>query len=87
MLRRTVHLATVVFWISVPLLGLVLIFPWLRIDWLQDALAVPLGTSAAFLLVLTYGPGYVSPASLSLGVERVVYFLALSFAAGTLLWE
>jgi hypothetical protein len=33
MLRRTVHLATVVFWISVPLLGLVVILPWLRIDW------------------------------------------------------
>ena len=80
MLQRTVHLATVVFWVSVPLLGMVLILPWLRIDWLQIALAVPGGASAALLLWLTYSPGYVSPASLSKDVDRVVYFLALFFA-------
>jgi hypothetical protein len=60
MLRRTVHLETVLFWASVPLLGMVLVLPWLRIDRLQDALAVPVGASAAVLLALTYSPGYVS---------------------------
>ena len=61
--RRIVNTATVVFWVSVPLLGMVLILPWLRIEWLQLALAVPTTTSSAVLLVLTYSPGYVSPAS------------------------
>ena len=84
MLRRTVHLATVVFWIGVPLLRLVLVLPWLRIDWLQDALAVPVGASAAVLLVLTYSPGYVSPASRWIDGERAVYVLAFAFAFGTL---
>jgi hypothetical protein len=74
----------VVFWVSVPLLGMALILPWLRIDWLQNALAVPGGTSAATLLVLTYAPGYVSPVSRSLDPERVVYVLAFFYAAGTL---
>jgi hypothetical protein len=81
MLLRSVHLATVVFWISVPLLGMVLILPWLRIGWLHLALAVPTTASAAALLVLTYAPaGYVSPVSLSVNGERVVYILALLFA-------
>jgi cytochrome b subunit of formate dehydrogenase len=83
MLQRTVHLATVVFWISVPLLGLVLIFPWLRIDWLQNALTVPVGASAALLLMLSYSPGYVSPVSWWLDGERVVYFLALFYTGAT----
>jgi hypothetical protein len=51
MLRRVVNTAMAVFWVSVPLLGMVLILPWLRIDWLQIALAVPGGASAALLFV------------------------------------
>jgi hypothetical protein len=78
--RRIVNTATVVFWVSVPLLGMVLILPWLRIDWLHLALAVPTTASAAALLVLTYAPGYVSPVSLSVNGERVVYVLVLLFA-------
>jgi hypothetical protein len=78
-LRRTVHLATVVFWISVPLLGMALIFPWLRYDWLQHALAILAGTSATVLLLLTYSPDYVSPTSLSIAGERFVYGLVLLF--------
>lgn len=84
MLRRTVHLAMAVFWVSVPLLGLVLFLPWLRIGWLQDALAVPVGASAVLLLVLTYSPGYVSPASRWVDGERVVYVFAFLFALNTL---
>jgi hypothetical protein len=84
MLRRVVNTAMVVFWVSVPLLGMVLILPWLRINWLQNALAVPGGTSAAVLLVLTYSPGYVSPVSRSLDSARVVYVLACFFAVSTL---
>ena len=82
MLRRTVHLATVVFWTSVPLFGLVLILPWLRIAWLQDALAVPVGASSVLLLVLTYTPGYVSPVSPVarwLDFERIAYFLVFFY--------
>jgi hypothetical protein len=78
--RRIVNTATVVFWISVPLLGLVLIFPWLRIDWLQEALAVPVGASAGLLLTLTYSPGYVSPALRWIDGERVVYVLTFVYA-------
>ena len=78
--RRIVNTATVVFWVSVPLFGLVLIFPWLRIDWLHLTLAVPTTVSAAALLVLTYTPGYVSPVSLSVNAERVLYVLVLVFA-------
>jgi hypothetical protein len=78
--RRIVSTATVVFWVSVPLLGMVLILPWLRIAWLHLALAVPTTASAAALLELTYAPGYVSPVSLSVNGERVVYVLVLSFA-------
>jgi hypothetical protein len=78
-LRRTVHLATVVFWISVPLLGMALIFPWLRFDWLQNALAILAGTSATVLLLLTYSPDYVSPTSLSIAGERFLYGLVLLF--------
>jgi hypothetical protein len=77
--RRIVNTATVVFWVSVPLLGMVLILPWLRIAWLHLALAVPTTASAAALLVLTYAPGYVSPVSLSVNGERVVYVLVLVF--------
>ena len=80
MLQRTVHLATVVFWISAPLLGAVLILPWLRFDWLQNVLAVAGGASALILVTLTYVPGYISPASLSIDGERVVYVLVLFFA-------
>jgi hypothetical protein len=76
--RRIVNTATVVFWVSVPLLGMVLILPSLRIVWLHLALAVP--TTASALLVLTYAPGYVSPVSLSVNGERVLYVLALFFA-------
>ena len=83
MLRRVVNTAMVMFWVSVPLLGMVLILPWLRIEWLQLALAVPTTTSSAVLLVLTYSPGYVSPVS-SLTGERVVYFLSCFFAVSTL---
>ena len=79
MLRRTVHLATVVFWISVPLLGLVVILPWLRIDWLQNALAIPVGASSVLLLMLTYTPGYVSPVLRWVDGERVVYFLVFFY--------
>jgi accessory gene regulator protein AgrB len=82
--RRIVNTATVVFWVSVPLLGMVLILPWLQIDWLQNALAVPTTASSAALLVLTYAPGYVSSVSLSLDAERVVYVLVFVYAAGTL---
>jgi hypothetical protein len=67
----------VVFWVSITLLGAVLILPWLRIDWLQTALAIPGGASAALLLWLTYSPGYLPTASLSKDVDRMVYFLAL----------
>lgn len=85
MLRRVLSSAmVVVFWVSVPLLGMALILPWLRIDWLQFALAVPTTVSSAVLLVLTYSPGYVSPVSRSLDGERVVYVLAFVDAAGTL---
>jgi hypothetical protein len=84
MLLRIVHWATVVFWVGVPLLGLVLVAPWLRVDLVQDALAVPVGAFATVLLVLTYVPGYVSPASLSSGVERSVYVLAMLFAVAGL---
>ena len=82
-MQRTVHLATAVFWVSVPLLGLVLILPWLRIGWLQAALAVPVGASAGLLLVLTYSPGYVSPVSRWVDGERVVYVLAFVCAVAT----
>ena len=78
--RRIVDTATVVFWVSVPLFGLVLILPWLRIDWLQLALAVPTTASAATLLALSYAPGYVSPVSLSVNAERVLYVLVLVYA-------
>jgi hypothetical protein len=78
--RRIANTATVVFWGSVPLLGMVLILPWLRIAWLHLALAVPTTASAASLLMLTYVPGYVSPVSLSVNGERVVYVLVLLFA-------
>ena len=78
--RRIVNTATVVFWVSVPLLGMVLILPWLRIIWLHLALAVPTTASAAVLLVLTHAPGYVSPVSLSVNGERVVYVLVIFFA-------
>jgi hypothetical protein len=84
MLRRVLNTAMVVFWVSVPLLGMALILPWLRIDWLQFALAVPTTVSSAVLLVRTYSPGYVSPVSRSLDAERVVYVLAFVYAAGTL---
>jgi hypothetical protein len=84
MLQRAVRLATVVFWSSVPLLGTAMILPWLRIDWLLVALAVPVAASAAVLTVLTSSPGYVSPASLSKDVERVVYALAFVYAMGTI---
>jgi hypothetical protein len=84
MLRRIGNTAMVVFWVSVPLLGMALILPWLRIDWLQLALAVPTAVSSAALLVLTYTPGYVSPVSRSLDAERVVYVLVFVYAAGTL---
>jgi hypothetical protein len=87
--RHIGNTATVVFWVSVPLLGMALILPWLRIDWLQFALAVPGGASAAVLLVLTYSPGYVSTVSRWVDGERVVYVLvfvsALSCALGVLL--
>jgi hypothetical protein len=78
--RRIANTATVVFWVSVPLLGLVHIFPWLRIIWLHLALAVPTAVTAAVLLVLTYAPGYVSAVSLSVNAERVLYVLVLLFA-------
>ena len=81
MLRRTVYLATVVFWTSVPLFGLVLILPWLRIGWLQDTLAIPVGASSVLLLVLTYTPGYVSPVSRWLDFERIAYFLVFFYTA------
>jgi hypothetical protein len=84
MLRCIGNTAMVVFWVSVPLLGMALILPWLRIDWLQLALAVPTAVSSAALLVLTYTPGYVSPVSRSLDAERVVYVLVFVYAAGTL---
>ena len=84
MLRRIGNAAMVVSWVSVPLLGMALILPWLRIDWLQNALAVPTTASSATLLVLTYAPGYVSPVSRPLDAERVVYVLVFVYAAGTL---
>ena len=87
MLRRVVNTVMVVFWVSVPLLGMVLVLPWLRINWLQNALAVPEGTSAAGLLVPTYSPGYVSAVSRSWESERVVYVLACFFAVSTLAFK
>ncbi len=78
--RRIVNTATVVFWVSVPLFGMVLILPWLRILWLHLALAVPTTASAAALLVLSYESGYVSPVSLPVNGERVVYILVIVFA-------
>jgi hypothetical protein len=82
-MQRIVHVVSVMFWISVPLLGTVLILPWLRIDWLQDVLAVAGGASAVVLVMLTYIPGYISPASLSIDGERFVYVLVLFFAMST----
>jgi hypothetical protein len=81
-MQHIVHLATTVFWISVPLFGMVLILPWLRIDWLQDVLAVPVGISAAVLMLLTYSPDYVCRHSRE--GERFVYLVVFCFAVGTL---
>ena len=84
MMSRTVYLASVVFWISAPLLGSVLVLPWLRIGWLQTSLAIPVAASAATLLLLSYSPGYVPQASRSVDAERPVYTLALFFALLTI---
>jgi hypothetical protein len=84
MLKRTAYMATVVFWIGVPLLGSALILPWLRIGWLQTSLAIPVIASAATLLLLSHSPGYVPQASRSVDLERPIYVLALFFAVLTI---
>ena len=75
-MQRIVNLATVVFWTSTPLFGAVLIVPWVRVDWLESALALLVAVSAGVLAWNTYA----FPAARE--GERLLYLVALFFACG-----
>jgi hypothetical protein len=74
--QRIVSLATVVFWISTPLFGAVLIVPWVRVDWLESSLALLVAVSAGVLAWNTYA----FPAARE--GERALYLVALFLACG-----
>jgi hypothetical protein len=80
---RVINLATVVFWTSAPLFGVVLIVPWLRFGWLAGLLAIPVGVSAGLL-------GWYSQASSGKhgkGAEMIMYIIALYFALNAFLFS